>query len=93
MYNDPELTRELLGYYEEATGKDRYVLSELFSGSDDMGTMSQVIPVTYFQLGAAPDEAVALPLHNPRIMFDEDVMPVGAALLASAAMGWIEARA
>ena len=93
VYNNPELTRELLGYYEQATGKDRYVLGEPFSGSDDMGTMSQVIPITYFQLGAAPADAEPLPLHNPRILFDEDSMPVGAALLAAAAMGWIEARA
>lgn len=90
VYNDPELVEELSSAYEEGTGKRMWRMPAPFSGSDDFGELSHEVPSVYFMLGALPDNAPASSLHDPRIVFDETVMPLGAAMHASMAWGWLE---
>jgi amidohydrolase len=47
-------------------------------GSEDFADMLQVVPGAYCWLGMAPGAA----LHNPNYRFDDDVIPLGASLLA-----------
>lgn len=93
VWNDPDLSEELSRSYEQLTGRHVLHLSEPFSGSDDFGYMSHRIPATYFLLGSTPKGAEELPLHSPRILFDEDILVTGCSLLVSSALGWLGNRA
>jgi hippurate hydrolase len=47
-------------------------------GSEDFADMLQAVPGAYVWLGAQPGPA----LHNPGYRFDDEILPLGAALLA-----------
>lgn len=94
VYNDPLLTDELIGYVEELTGRPVTLLDKPISGSDDMSVISQAVPTTYFVVGTGSEsEGVHYPVHNARVVFDESVFVEGAALTATVALRWLEARA
>lgn len=62
-------------------------------GSEDFAEITQQVPSAYFMLGAGPDdEAQRLGQHNPKILFHEDVLPLGAAIYAQAALDWLGAQ-
>lgn len=91
-YNDPALTEELIGYAEGLTGEKVVRYERPFPGTDDLAVLSQEVPTTYFMLGA-PVEGNEYGMHHPKVEFDESVLYKGAALLASSALRYLEARA
>ncbi|NTE87750.1 M20 aminoacylase family protein [Agrobacterium rubi] len=50
-----------------------------FMASEDFADMLNIVPGAYFFIG----QENTAPLHNPSYEFDDDIIPVGAALLAS----------
>ena len=88
------LDTELIGYVEDLTGRPVTILDKPISGSDDMSVISQAVPTTYFVMGTgSEDEGVRYPVHNSRVVFDESVFVEGAAMTATMALRWLEARA
>lgn len=60
-------------------------------GSEDFAQITDRVPVAYFMMGAGPkEEAKRLGQHNPKVEFNEDVLSIGAAIYAKAAMDWLE---
>ena len=55
VHNDPALTRELIGYMEELTGRPVTILDKPISGSDDMSVISQAVPTAYFVVGTGTE--------------------------------------
>ncbi|NTJ43678.1 amidohydrolase [Agrobacterium larrymoorei] len=55
-----------------------------FMASEDFADMLKIVPGAYFFIG----QENSAPLHNPAYKFDDDIIPVGAATLASV----VEAR-
>jgi amidohydrolase len=56
-------------------------------GGEDFACYAQKIPAAFAFLGAAPDApATAFPQHHPRFAINEEVLPLGAALLAELAL-------
>ena len=48
------------------------------------------MPSAYYTIGAGPeDETKRLGQHNPKIIFNEDILSTGAAIYAQAAMDWL----
>ena len=59
-------------------------------GSEDFAEITQHLPSAYFMMGAGPaDESKRLGQHNPKIEFNEDVLSLGAAIYAQAALDWL----
>lgn len=59
-------------------------------GSEDFAQITEQVPSAYFMMGAGPeDEKKRLGQHNPKVEFNEDVLSVGAAIYAKAAMDWL----
>ena len=90
---DIPLEEEIKGYLKEALG-DAIQLSEKpirKMGSDDFAGVTSQVPSAYFFVGAGPDRENAYPFiqHNPKVVFNEDCFPVGAAGLAACAEGWL----
>lgn len=69
---------------EELLGKDAVVASTQGSGaSEDFAYISRVIPTTTLAVAAgSPKDGHAQPLHRSQTTFDENALPVGAALYA-----------
>ena len=63
-------------------------------GSEDFAQIAQQVPSAYYMLGAGPDEeSRRLGQHNPKIEFNEAVLPIGAAIYAQAAQDWLAEHA
>lgn len=61
------------------------------SGSEDFAYVSQQVPSIMIALAAGqPDKGYRYPQHHPKVMFDEDCLPVGSAIYAYTAMRWLE---
>jgi amidohydrolase len=59
-------------------------------GSEDFAEIAQKVPAAYYMMGAGPeDSAKRLGQHNPKIIFNEDVLPLGAAIYARAAFDYL----
>lgn len=59
-------------------------------GSEDFAEITDLVPSSYYMIGAGPeDPAKRLGQHNPKIEFNEDVLCMGAAIYAKAAMDWL----
>lgn len=56
-------------------------------GSEDFAEIAQRVPSAYYMMGAGPeDPAKRLGQHNPKVEFNEGVLPIGAAIYAQAAV-------
>lgn len=92
IYNDPDLCNTLMPYIEEIVGKDNLSLAEKpLSGTEDFSYISEKVPTMFIWAGAGNKDNY--PLHNPNVIFDEKVMPVGAAVLANCAINWLKNNA
>ena len=61
------------------------------SASEDFALITEQIPSAYLYLSAGYlDERGAYSAHNPKVQFNEDVLPVGAACLAHCAVQWLK---
>lgn len=59
-------------------------------GSEDFAFISEKVPSGYFAIGAAvPDQSQQFGQHNPKVQFNEDCLPVGAASYAKVAVDWL----
>ena len=64
------------------------------SASEDFALIAERIPSAYFYLTAGfADERGGYPAHHPKVLFSEDVLPLGAAVYAHGALRWLEEHA
>ena len=60
-------------------------------GSEDFAEITQRVPSAYYTIGAGPeDPAMRFGQHNPKIVFNEDILSAGAAIYAQAAADWLD---
>ena len=99
LYNVPavlcnkELNEFFTSAIQEAEPQVKFVHSMHAMGSEDFAFISEKIPASYFALGCAvvePSKAVGP--HNPKTVFDENCLPLGAAGYAAAALRWNQAN-
>lgn len=79
LMNDTELSAAMVGAAAELVGGDKAKIRDtLVMGSEDFADMLHVVPGAYCTLGHGGD----VPLHNPGFVFDDEMLPVGASLMA-----------
>lgn len=88
--NNEKLTMELLEYIKE----DAVAVAPMpkSMGSEDFAVVSDRVPGAYFGIGAGgedPKYSAGGP-HSPKVHFNEDVLPYGAAILANCAQMWLK---
>ena len=89
---DPALTREMVGYMKELPipGLTGYP-GITASASEDFALVAEKIPSVFMYLSAGfMDERGNASAHNPKVMFNEDVLPIGASCLAQCATQWLK---
>lgn len=76
---------------QELVGTDKVHVSEPIMAAEDFGFYSQRIPSSLFWVGTGNRTVGAVhPLHSPYFLFDDCVLPIGAALHAAVAMAYLD---
>lgn len=79
LVNDAELSSAYVEAAADIVGVDKASLTEeIGTGSEDFADMLRVVPGAYCRLG----HGGGIPLHNPGFRFNDDVLPVGASIMA-----------
>lgn len=89
---DSKLTKEVVGYMEELkiSGLTPYP-DVSSSASEDFAVIAEKVPSSFLYLSAGYlDERGDYPAHHPKVRFNEEVCPIGAACLAHCASRWLE---
>ena len=96
LKNDEALTEQMARCAEMLFGeKSVYRLREGGMGSEDFASYTYELPCAYLLLGAGTaqeDARYGKPMHNESVVFNENILPRGSALLAYGAMQWLEDR-
>ena len=91
---EPDLpAAEWLRFLDELGREKVFRLKEGGMGSEDFASYTYELPCAYLLLGAGSpqeDPRYGQPMHNPKVVFNEDVLPLGAALLTAGAMHRLE---
>ena len=70
-----------------------YRLRDGGMGSEDFASYTYELPCAYLLLGAGTsqeDSRYGKPMHNPKVIFNEDILPRGAALHTLTALRYLE---
>ncbi|MBR0131175.1 MAG: M20/M25/M40 family metallo-hydrolase, partial [Firmicutes bacterium] len=90
MYNAPEMCDCVPGYAAEVVGQE--MVQELFEfgGTEDFTAVAEKVPSVYLHIGSGAIAGKDVTHHNPHIIFDEAVLPIGAAVYANVAQRYLE---
>lgn len=88
-YTDPGMLRELLGYIDKMDGAIGKIPGYRVTPSDDFAFVAERVPTVYLML-CAKTEGNPYQHHNPGVLFNEEAMPLGAAIYAQCAKGWLD---
>ncbi|MGN0691403.1 MAG: M20 family metallopeptidase [Oscillospiraceae bacterium] len=87
---DKEFTEEMAGYMNELGIAKPYPDMKA-NASEDFAVIAEAVPSAFMYLSAGfTDERGDYSAHNPKVRFNEDVLPLGAAGLAHCAVRWLE---
>jgi amidohydrolase len=86
LLNDKEIFDLLLPVKEKIFGKDHVIESLPYLIGEDFSYFSRSMPGQFYFLGAKTAENDSYFLHHPRVTFNEDCIPYGAALLTEGAL-------
>lgn len=91
-YNDEAFTKETVKYIEDMK-IDGFKLAKgsKSAGSEDFSLIGRNVPANMIFIGAYKDaDGTVYPQHHPKVMFDENVLPVGAAIYAECAENYLK---
>ena len=94
LVNNPDLVNALAEDAALLLGQQRVaLLDEGGMASEDFAAYTYDLPCAYFMLGAGSAEENPMygrPMHNEKVIFNEDVLPLGAALHTWCAIRWLQ---
>ncbi|MBC8630886.1 amidohydrolase [[Eubacterium] tenue] len=94
LINDNNLAHEITNYMKDLVGEQSVILFESGGmGSEDFASYSYEVPSLYVMLGAGSKQENTLfgePMHNKKVVFNEDILPTGAAVYAYSAIMWLK---
>lgn len=94
LINDTELVNQTAAYAKELFGEKSVVLLDGGGmGSEDFASYTYELPCAYLLLGAGTAEEnpqYGQPMHNEKVVFNEEILAKGAALHAYTAIKWLE---
>ncbi|KAJ4705331.1 putative IAA-amino acid hydrolase ILR1 [Melia azedarach] len=75
-------------------GEQNVYLTPMSMGAEDFSFYSQKMPAAFFVIGTKNKTLEPVkPSHSPYLVFDEDVLPIGAALHAAVAISYLDNHA
>jgi len=93
VINDAEVAEVVRAAAEAVVGPENVFPDVRTMGSEDAAYFIQEVPGCYFFLGSANAErGLNAPHHNPRFDFDEDVLPLGVAVMMQTLAHYLHLR-
>lgn len=91
MVNNQELLKQVTGYIDHMLGEGTCYELPRMTGSEDFSVLSQIVPSLLLWIGTgSQEEGYPYGVHDPRVTFNEDIIPVMAAVYAETAIRWLE---
>lgn len=97
MIVDEKLQKDIEMYTVDMLGKETVFKMESFDNgnkpmvSEDFSYVSLEVPTLCVFLGVGSiAEGYAYPIHHPKVLFNEDALPIGAAIYANSALEWLK---
>ncbi|MDD6815248.1 MAG: M20 family metallopeptidase [Firmicutes bacterium] len=87
-FTDEAICEELRPLIEEVAGEGNVKQVPCMAGTEDFGYISEQVPSMFIYLGAGGPDAA--PMHNPNMVVDDQLLPLGAAIHAHVAMEWLK---
>lgn len=89
---DRALTEEMVGYIPNLGIPNAMPYPGISaSASEDFAVIADKVPSVFMHISAGfPDERGQYPAHNPKVRFNEDALPMGAAIYAGCAENWLK---
>lgn len=92
VYNNPEFAKSIHKFIQEITGKENLEIQDKpLSGTEDFAYVSQSVPSLLAWLGAKQVDSEVW-LHNPKVLFNEDALIYGVAVMSNVAINWLKER-
>jgi amidohydrolase len=91
--NDTDATSIVLGAAKALLGSSSVLSTSGVMGSEDMSLFLNRVPGCFFFVGAEPASGPTYSHHSPHFDFNEDAMPVAAALMAGSVLRYLDAQA
>ena len=80
LFNDSKLCEQYMDAAEKIVGKDNIIRNATpATGSEDFADMLKHVKGAYCRIGHSGTE----PLHSPKFVFDTNIIPIGASILAT----------
>ena len=89
---DPEMTEEAAAYMKDIPNTVPCP-GITASASEDFAKIAERVPAVFMYLSAGtPENAECYAAHHPKVVFNEDVCPIGASCYAHVATQWLSAH-
>jgi len=90
LLNNEDLCEQMAPFIKEVIGEHNLAVNtEPLSGTEDFSYISKLVPTMFMWAGASVSGVDHYPLHNPNVVLDEGVIPLGVAVLVHTAINWI----
>jgi len=90
MINDSEFCDDISRYLKDSLNIDT-IEEVLMTGSDDFAFIGEIVPAVELFLGArSVGQKDFYPGHHPKVVFDEDALPIEATMYAEVATKWLD---
>ncbi len=90
LYNAPIMCDSIPKYLTELLGSDNVLELHEFGGTEDFSVVAERVPSIYLHVGTGHLAGEDVTHHNPHVLFDEQVLPIGAAVYAYCAARFLE---
>lgn len=89
-YNDPELTKKMIGSLFDAAGEDNVHVTAAVTGAEDFSFFAKEVPGLYFFTGGkTPASTEAFPHHTPDFFIDESGLLTGVKAMTHLAIDYM----
>lgn len=89
IVNNEKMVDQILGYMKDFGMELKRNPALRLPASDDFGYISSQVPSVMFSIGCKPAGIDSNIVHNPKVLFDEAALPIGAAVFAHTAVNWL----
>jgi len=94
-YNNPSLTRKMIGSLYNAAGEDNVMVTVASTGAEDFAFFAQKIPALYYFVGGKPLDTELkdiAPHHTPDFFIDESGMITGVKALSQLTIDYMSGK-
>jgi len=94
-YNNPSLTRKMIGSLYNAAGEDNVMVTVASTGAEDFAFFAQKIPAMYYFVGGKPLDTElkdVAPHHTPDFFIDESGMITGVKALSQLTIDYMSGK-